>query len=105
MPSRGEVVDQLVRRIVACVDPLRIIVFGSTASGDAQPASDIDLLVVMPDGTHRRKTARKLYVEISGVPLPFDVLVAIPRDLEKHRDNKGLIYRTILQEGTEVYAA
>jgi hypothetical protein len=35
----------------------------------------------------------------------MDVLVATPSVLERHRDNPGLIYRTILEEGREVYAA
>jgi hypothetical protein len=37
--------------------------------------------------------------------MPFDILVATPKDLEKHKENIGLIYRTVLQEGREVYAA
>ncbi|MBC8230932.1 nucleotidyltransferase domain-containing protein, partial [bacterium] len=35
--------------------------------------------------------------------VPFDILVATPEDLEKHRNNIGLIYRTVLQEGREIY--
>jgi hypothetical protein len=37
--------------------------------------------------------------------LAVDIIVATPSDLERHRDNPGLIYRTILEEGREVYAA
>ena len=84
---------------------MRIILFGSAARGQAGPESDIDLLVVMPDGTHRRHTAQRLYAGIRHVGVPFDLLVATPSDLEKHRQNVGLIYSTILQEGIEVYAA
>ena len=70
------------------------------------PESDIDLLVVVPDGSHRRHTAQRLYAGIRHVGIPFDLLVATPSDLEKHtRTNVGLIYATILQEGIEVYAA
>jgi len=87
------------------VRPLRIIVFGSVARGEWRPGSDIDLLVVMPEGTHRRRTAQLLYRKIRGAGVPFDILVATPSDLEKHKDNNGLIYRTILREGKEVYAA
>ncbi len=87
------------------VRPLQIIVFGSVARGEWQPGSDIDLLVVMPDGTHRRRTAQLLYRKIRGAGVPCDILVATPSDLEKHKDNIGLIYRTILREGKEVYAA
>ena len=90
---------------VEAVHPLRIILFGSAARGDMGPNSDLDVLVVMPDGTHRRRTAQSLYRQITGLGVPFDILVATPADLEKHRDNIGLVYRTVLREGKEVYAA
>jgi predicted nucleotidyltransferase len=110
IPKRGkvqpdpDVVNQLVSRIVEAVHPLRILLFGSAARGDMGPDSDLDVLVVMPDGTHRRRTAQLLYRKISGLRIPFDLLVATPADLEKHRDNIGLIYRTVLREGREIYA-
>jgi hypothetical protein len=59
----------------------------------------------MPDGTHRRHTAQRLYGTIQGVNVPFDLLVATPSDLERHRKNVGLIYSAILKEGIEVYVA
>ncbi len=67
--------------------------------------SDLDLLVVMPDGTHRRKTAQHLYRTLGGLGHPFDVIVATPADLRKHQDSVGLIYRDALREGREIYAA
>jgi len=103
-PDRGAI-DRLVQRIVEVAHPLRILLFGSAARGEFRPDSDVDLLVVMPEGVHRRRTAQELYLEIRGMGIPFDLLVATPSDLEKHRDNVGLVYRTILREGREVYAA
>ena len=97
--------DELVRRIVETVHPLRVILFGSAARGELRADSDVDLLLVMPEGTHRRHTAQHLYRTLHGVTLPYDVMVATPSDLEKHRDNPGLVYRTILREGKTVYAA
>ncbi len=97
--------ERLVNQIVEAVHPLRVILFGSAARGDAGGANDLDVLVVMPDGTPRLKTARKLYGRIAGIGQPFDVLVATPRLLEMHRDNPGLIYGTILREGRTLYAA
>ena len=98
-------IDVLVRRIVEEVHPIRIILFGSAASGKVEQDSDIDLLVVMPEGVHRRRIAQLLYQKITGLRVPFDILVATPGDLEKHKNKIGLIYRTILQEGREVYAS
>jgi predicted nucleotidyltransferase len=97
--------NELVRRIVDAVHPLRIILFGSAARGDMRPDSDIDILVVMPDGTHRRHTAELLHTRFFGIPFGIDVMVATPTDLQRHRQNIGLIYATILDEGTELYAA
>ena len=97
--------DKLVQRIVDAVHPLKIILFGSAARGEMGPDSDFDLLVVMPDGTHRRHTAQHLYGVITGVKVPYDIVVATPADLEKHRDDTGLIYHAVLKEGKMLYAA
>ena len=105
MQSDPEAIEQLVRRIIELVQPLRIILFGSAARGEMGPNSDIDVLVVMPEGVHRRRTAQLLYRQIRGLGVPFDILVATPDDLERHKDNIGLIYQSILREGREVYAA
>jgi predicted nucleotidyltransferase len=105
MQDHGEKIDELVRQIVEAVHPLRIILFGSAVRGEVGPDSDVDVLVVMPEGTHRRHTAQHLYLEIKGIVFPFDILVATPGDLEKHRHNPGLIYKTILEEGKTLYAA
>jgi predicted nucleotidyltransferase len=100
-----EQLEELTRRIVDAVHPLRIILFGSAARGESEPDSDVDVLVVMPDGTHRRRTAQYLHTRLFGIPFGVDILVATPSDLRRHRRNPGLIYRTILEEGRELYAA
>ena len=100
-----QVVDRIIQAVVASVRPLRIILFGSAARGEMGPDSELDLLVVMQQGTHRRKTANDCIARWGGVGVPFDIVVATPEDLELHRNNPGLIYQTILREGTEVHAA
>ena len=37
--------------------------------------------------------------------MPFDLVVTTRSDLERHAENRGLIYRAVLREGREVYAA
>lgn len=101
----SKAIESLVQSIVEAVHPLKIILFGSYARGKTNPDSDIDVLLVMPEGVHCRQTAQLLYRQIKGLGVPFDILVATPSDLEKHKDNIGLIYRTIPQEGREIYVA
>ncbi|MGD8787393.1 MAG: nucleotidyltransferase domain-containing protein [Phycisphaerales bacterium] len=105
MLSNSKAIESLVQSIVEVVHPLKIILFGSYARGKTNPESDIDVLVVMPEGTHCRRTAQLLYRQIRELGVPFDILVATPSVLEKHKDNIGLIYRTVLKEGREIYAA
>ena len=105
MSRNQENIDRLVKSVVQAVQPLKIILFGSAARGDATADSDVDLLVVMPEGIHRRETARFLYKHLGETGIPVDILVATPDDLKRHKNNIGLIYRTVLQEGKEVYAA
>lgn len=100
-----EQLSKLVVQITEAAHPLRIILFGSAVREETGLESDLDLMVVMPEGTHRRHTAQYLYRVIRGVTIPFDLIVATPSDLEKYRDHPGLIYQTILEQGRTLYAA
>lgn len=105
MATDAGVIDRLVGQIVLAVQPLRIILFGSAARGQTGPDSDLDVLVVVPEGNHCRRVAQHLHQQLRHVGRPVDILVATPSILERHRDNIGLIYKTILEEGREIYAA
>jgi len=100
-----EAIDLLVKQIVEAVHPLKIVLFGSAARGDTGRDSDLDILVVMPDGTERLRTAKGLYQRIRGVKIPYDIVVATPELLERHKNTPGLIYGDILREGVTLYAA
>lgn len=97
--------DELVNRIVQAAHPQRVLLFGSSARGEAGRHSDIDVLVVMPDGTHRRHTAQRIYRNLIGFGLPVDVVVATTTDLDRYGDSPGLIYREAIREGRVLYAA
>lgn len=101
----AKIIDKIVEKITIEITPLRVIVFGSIARNEAKNDSDIDLLVIMPNGTHRRKTAHILYRKIREIGVPLDILVTTIEDLEKYQHDPSLIYHQILQEGIEVYAA
>jgi predicted nucleotidyltransferase len=55
-----QLIDDLIQQIVAAAHPLRIVLFGSAARGTLGPNSDLDVMVVMPNGTHRANTVRQL---------------------------------------------
>ncbi|MBF0628057.1 MAG: nucleotidyltransferase domain-containing protein [Magnetococcales bacterium] len=95
--------DEVVKRIVAAVDPRRIILFGSAARGEMRPDSDLDLLVVMPDGVHRRQTAQVAYHSLRGLGVSKDVIVVTEHDVDKYRDEFSYVIAPALEEGKELY--
>lgn len=99
------VLGEAVRRIVEAVDPRRIILFGSAARGRMGPNSDIDLLVVVRNGTHRRETARTLYRRLLGLGFATEVVVATEDDLRELGDDPSFVYRDALIQGKELYRA
>ena len=105
MRLNQQVLDQLVHRIVEAVHPLRIILFGSAARGEMGPHSDIDALVVMPDGIHRGKTAQEIYRCLWGLGFAKDIVVVTESDLRAHSANPYLIIKGALEEGKELYHA
>jgi predicted nucleotidyltransferase len=97
--------DEAVRRIVESLHPLRIILFGSAARGDAHEDSDLDLLVIMPDGAHRRQTAYAAHESLFDLGCAKDIVVVLESDVELLRDNPSLVIHTAFNEGREVYRA
>ena len=100
-----DVVADLVRRIVRTVDPKRIILFGSAVRNQMGPHSDVDLLVVMPDGAHRRQTARRIYRALSGMGISKDIVVVTESDVRQFADEPSLVICPALKEGRELYRA
>lgn len=105
MQPDARLLEELVRRIVEAVHPLRIILFGSAARGKMGPDSDLDVLVVMPDGVHRRQTAQKIYRHLLGLGFATDVVVVTQSDIEKYASNPYMIINPALEEGKELYHA
>ncbi|HNR88468.1 MAG TPA: nucleotidyltransferase domain-containing protein [Spirochaetota bacterium] len=95
----------MVDQVVSIAHPLKIILFGSTARGDSGADSDFDLLIVMPSGANRRKTAQMIYQRIKTSGVSFDILVATTDDLDRFGDAPGLIYGRILKEGKVLHVA
>ena len=95
--------DELVKRTVEAVHPLRIILFGSAARDAMGPDSDLDLLVA--DGVHRRRTAQTIYRSLRGLCLAKDVVVVTESDILEYRDNPSLVINPALRYGKELYNA
>ncbi len=103
MKTIDDTLNVMIERIVSGFQPERIILFGSYARGEANEQSDIDLLVVMPDGTDRRKTAIAMLSALGGLGVAKDVIVTTPDEIARRGDLIGTVLRPALREGRVLY--
>jgi len=97
--------DEIVRKILEVSKPKRLILFGSAARGEMGQGSDLDLLVIMPDGAHRRRTAQTIYRKLAGLGLAKDIVVVTESDVQEHGKNPAMVLYPALREGRELYSA
>ena len=97
------VVATMVDRIVDRFDPERIVLFGSVARGEVTAHSDVDLLVVMPDGTNRREAAVEMGVAVGDLPIATDIVVTTPTHIAQRGHVIGTVLRPALREGKVLY--
>lgn len=98
-----KVLQEMVNRIVGAVDPERIILFGSYASGVPKRGSDIDILVVMHSDLPRYKRSVPIYEALSGMLIPKDILAYTPDEIEDWSDVPQAFITTILKSGKVIY--
>lgn len=101
--TAGEWVPDVVRRLVERFDPLKIILFGSQARGDTGRNSDIDLLVVVPHVDDSRSAAIEMRVALADMPVPIDLLVTDPDEIERRGHVVGTVLRPALREGRVLF--
>ena len=101
-PERTKL-EELCARIVTIAHPTRIVLFGSAARGEMRANSDFDVLVVMPDGTHRGRTAALIYKGLWGFGFAKDIVVATEGDLLKQAKNPYSVIHHAISEGRVLY--
>ncbi len=98
-----EQLQEIVRKIVEHLDPVRIYLFGSRARGDHRPDSDYDLAVIY-DG---EKTKRDVHREVDGLFnrlfFSMDLFVLTSDELERAKHIANTISREIDRTGVVVY--
>ena len=98
-------VAEIVCRIVAVAQPERIILFGSHARGEAEGASDIDLLVIVPGVVSRRQETLRLREVLVPLGISVDVLVSSQADYAKWSEAPSTTLYWAKREGEVLYEA
>jgi len=106
-----QITESLIREMAQVaaqeVQPEAIILFGSHATGQAGPDSDVDLMVIetAPFGAlrDRRKELTRLWHVLSRFTVAKDILVYSRDEVEQWRDARNHIIARALREGKVLY--
>ena len=105
--SSGRVPRSVIRRYVGKIvkrfEPMRVILFGSHASGRPTTDSDVDLMVVMPARDMINQSIR--IEQALPAPFPLDLLVRTPEYLAKRHGWNDWFLREVANEGIVLYKA
>ncbi len=101
--SHNPWIDVMCDRIIKHFAPLKIILFGSYARGEVTPHSDIDLLIVFPTVDNKRQKTLDILALLSDLPIPKDIVLTTPEEIEAYGHLVGTILRPALCEGKVLY--
>jgi uncharacterized protein len=94
-----EQIQQAVARLVAASNPLKVILFGSYARGDATEASDVDLMVIERELPDKFAEMVRLRQVVRPLRIPVDVLVYSQDYVAEWGHLPGSVLYWALQEG------
>lgn len=99
-----DLLEKIVRRLVAEFQPEQIILFGSHAWGTPNEDSDLDLLVIVSE-SELRPARRDAQAErcMQGLLVPTDILVKTRAEFEKFSRVHASLEATILEKGRILY--
>lgn len=101
-----EVIEVAGRTLAAeAADPVKIVLFGSRARGDAGPESDYDFLVVERDPESRHEEMVRLRRALRQLRVPMDIVVVSERYVAEWGGVQNTMVHAALTEGRVLHAA
>ena len=101
--EHADLIAEMTERIVRRFSPLRVMLFGSHARGEAGPGSDVDLLVVLPQIENKRAATVRIRQALNDLAVATDIVVTTPDELARRGDLVGTVLRPALREGKTLY--
>jgi len=101
-----ETLQSAARRLAACAArPARVILFGSYARGDADAASDVDLMVVEAAFDDKASEYLRLKEAIGRLGVGVDLLLCTESEFERRSQVPGTVLYWAKKEGKVLHDA
>lgn len=94
---------EITNKIISKVNPLRVILFGSRATGSTNLNSDIDICIVDNKFTDKSDEFIKIRKALGRSIVPLDILIFNPIEFEKRKNILGTVQYEIDKKGVILY--
>jgi len=98
-----EKINEVINRIVKNINPEKIILFGSYASGNPSEESDLDILIVKEMRMPRYKRSREVKKHLRGMKIPIDVIVYTKKEIKKWENTETAFINQAIKQGKLLY--
>jgi uncharacterized protein len=95
--------EEITATIIDKFNPVRVIVFGSHARGEATEESDLDLFVEMESALRPPQRSIEVGAVFGLRKWSLDVVVYTPAEVQRLRKIRGTLLSTIEAEGEVLY--
>lgn len=102
-----EIIQDILKKLLAGYAPQRVILFGSYAYGNPRPDSDIDLLIIKETSERfidRWVTVRRLLSDPKR-KVPLETFVLTPQEVSRRLAIGDQFLAEIMEKGEVLYAA
>ncbi|MBF0603916.1 MAG: nucleotidyltransferase domain-containing protein [Nitrospirae bacterium] len=96
---------EAVNRLVSVANPVKVILFGSYATGEATEDSDLDLMVIEPEAGITGQARFILRDAVGDIGTGVDVLVFSEKEANQRGQVPGTVIYWALKEGKVMYEA
>ena len=98
-----QTIQHVTRVIASNLSPRRIILFGSSARGEAGPHSDLDLFIELDPPLPSRGRASQIKQLFDPYPCPMDIVVYSSEEVAFWKRAPASLVASALREGKVLY--
>ncbi len=101
--SLENIINSTIDKITEVLAPKKIILFGSASTNNFNIDSDIDFLVVVKNGTNKRKLTQKIYKNILSIGFATDIVLIDEDEFDEFKNFDGYAIKNIMETGQVIY--